>query len=408
MDRVEYLQSLNSRGSQLKGNTPVKALNRSEILKVLLLQGPNSRAEIARITGLSAPTVTRITNALLAENLIREDGLAQTKDRGSPPNILSFNGAIGYVVGIDVGESMIQLTLADVSGYILDTAEAPTKAKSGGARTLKQITSGYFELLERNLVAREKILNVCVGVAGMVIPGPDGCIVNAPDIANWWRYPLESRLLEQLGAKSVHIENARNLAVVCERKIGCAKAYKDIVFLNVKAGIGVGLILNGHLYRGSNGAAGEVGFMMPEKNSPPRDKEGHGALEMHIGIQAILRRLGTLPDDFDSSEEIPYLERIYQLAADGNEKYLEVIRDSCGYLGQMIVNLTSVIDPQIVVLGGDIMPLGEMVREIVQDYVQSYCIKPPLIELSTQGNKTCVYGAVQVACDDIYAKLGIW
>ncbi len=396
----------------LIGTSTVKHKNRGIVLKSLISAGQQSRAELARGTKLSAPTISRIIAELVSAGIVLEEGIVQTGDIGAPASIVSFNVYAGYVVGINIGESIIQIALSDLGGNVIDMETTPTKARVGGDRTVEQMVNGCRKLMKRNGVTNDMIWNICVGVPGTVtVDADDSIIVKSPDIKDWTHYPLKEELIKRIGVKSVYIENAQNLAVVCEHTIGCAENYTDVVFIHVKAGIGAGVLINGNLYRGVGGKAGEIGFTMPSVDCAKPDmdpnKARHGALEMQIGIRAILQKMEVSLDDIDNSEDLPDLEQLYQMAADGDEKLYKIIRSTWDLLGMTAVNICAVLNPQLIVLGGDILPLGEEVRDTITQYVQTYYIEPPAVKLSTQGNKTCMYGAVQMACNRAYQKLGV-
>lgn len=213
------------------------------------------------------------------------------------------------------------------------------------------------------------------------------------------------------GVSHIFVENAQNLAVICEHTVGCAVDYSDVVFIQVKGGIGAGILLNGELFRGSGGVAGEIGFTMPAVQCSVHENRDssarHGALEMEIGIPALLKKLEGIPEYAGSAEEVPDLEALYQRAADGDAYLRRIICETWDYLGMTAVNISAVLNPQIIVLGGDIFPLAEQVRDRVRTYVQTYCLRPPIVELSTQGNKTCLFGSVQMACSRVLRKLGV-
>lgn len=393
------------------GTASVKQKNRGIILKTLLTTGQQTRADLARKTKLSAPTISRLVAEMVTAGIVTETGIKQTGDVGAPGNMLAFNVNAGYVVGIDIGESVIQVALADLGSNVIDIENTSTKSRIGGECTITQLVNATKRLLNRNGVSEEILRCICVGVPGTVDIYEHGVLgVNAPDINGWMHYPLKDILVERIGINDVLVDNAQNLAVVSEHTSGCAAAYTEVVFIQIKGGIGAGILINGELYRGFSGKAGEIAFSMPNLNCTPPDSTygnaRHGAIEKEIGIMALLQKVGeTLTNT--STEDLPGLEELYQRAADGDERLLTVIRESWDLLGMLVVNICSVLNPQIIVLGGDIQPLGDVLRDTILHYVQSYCLQPCEVKLSTQGAKACMIGAVQVACKHVHRKLGI-
>jgi predicted NBD/HSP70 family sugar kinase len=395
-----------------KGNTPIKVMNTGRILKVLMFQGDTSRAEIARQTGLSAPTVTRIVAELLESGLVLDKGTVQLQDRGTPPNLLSFNARIGYLMGIYVGEITIQFLLTDLLGETIDNMELPNMEKIGGDTTVKQIVKGYYSLLEKHDLDTELLWQVCVGVSGTTVTNGINGVINVPDIEGWLKFPLLEKLIAELGTENIQIENADNLAVICEHRLGSAKDYTDVVLINIKSSIGAGVIINNQLYTGYSGVAGEVGFMLPSTyDTPPKaspTKARHGALEMKIGLTALLQQLNIRLEDLDTPKRTPYLEQLIAMALNGDKEIIGTLRESFKYVAQAAVNVCSVLNPQLLILGGDIMPVGDLLLDIVKEYLNDFCLKAPEAKLSVHGSRASVLGAVQVACDKICQRLAIW
>lgn len=410
MNYIHWAELQDKVDGEALGTSSVKQKNRGLILKALITEGSQSRAELARKTQLSPPTVSRIIAELVADNIIHEDGVIKSGDVGAPGSMLSFNAGGGFVIGVNVGESVIQCALANLEGKVIDVENAQTKARLGGERTVEQIADTCIKLINKNNVMRKSVLCLGVGVPGTVNIDNDGVLrVNAPDINGWMQFPLKQMMLERTGIPDIFIENAQNVAVICEHAIGCAVNCSDVVFIHVKAGIGAGVLLNGALFRGRDGKSGEIGFCMPSLDCAPPEISAnhprHGALENKIGLCAILQEAGISISE--TNEDLLDLEGLYQQAKDGDMDLYAVISRTWSHLGMLAVNICSLLNPQMIVLGGDILPLGKQVRNTVEQYVRSYCLSPCEVKLSAQGNQTCMLGAVQLACTRVYRKLGV-
>jgi glucokinase len=389
--------------ARLRTFSRVKRANLSSVMHVLLTQGPNSRAAIARSTRLSPPTVSRLVNELAGHGIITEAGPSQKGDLGAPASILSFNAGLGFVIGIDVGETTTQLALADLSGSVRHRLNLPTRGQVGGDATVEQLARGCRQILEKSKVSKTAIWSACIGIPG--IADKEGH-VNAPDIVGWWRFPLKQKV-EQYLPSEIILENTTNLAVVGEQKDGCAKGHRNVAFVSIRAGIGAGLMIGGHLFRGANGAAGEIGFMVPGIETPPLDKRGHGALEMQAGIEPLLKMLGAKAHALEIVEEGFNLERLFAEAANGDPDCLQVVNVASQYYAQAIVNLVSVLNPELLVIGGDVCPAGDIVLGVIREKVESFFPYPPQVRLSSLGGQAALHGALWVALRAAHAKLGI-
>ena len=188
----ERVEQLYSDPAKARGSGGVKEQNRVSVLKALLIDGVSARVDIARNTGLSQSTVTRVVNDLLRENLVLEKGSSLTGSRGFPPGILSFNGELAYIVGIDIGESFIRYKLTNLLGEHRGSDRVATSALSGGNTTYRQLIGGYSELLGQSGIPPERVWGVCVGIPGVVDPRSGN--VTVPDIRDWWKFPLGAKL----------------------------------------------------------------------------------------------------------------------------------------------------------------------------------------------------------------------
>lgn len=409
MNRISWANISSWDSDLMVGVSSVKQKNRSELLKCLLSQSA-TRAELARKTKLSAPTVSRLISELMENGVVLDIGLQQTGDVGAPGNVIAFNGSSGYVIGVDIGESNIILILADLFGNIIDEETTPTKSRIGGATTVEQIVAATDTLLARNSIPNELFRSICVGVPGTVEVIDGRVLVNCPDISGWSKFELKQLLSDCLNGIDCYIENAQNLAVISEHSNGCATEYQDVVFIQIKGGIGSGILLNGELYRGSSGKAGEIAFGMSSINSDLPDmhngKARHGSIEKEIGIESLLRRSGSSPADYHIND-LPSLDELYLRAVNGNELLLQTIKESWKIIGMMSVNICSALNPQVLVLGGDIEPFKEELRDTIEFYVNNYCLDPCAVRLSNIGAKAAAVGSIQVACGRVYRSLGI-
>jgi predicted NBD/HSP70 family sugar kinase len=389
--------------SQLKLVSHVKKANLSAIMQILLSEGLNSRATIARATKLSPPTISRLIKELVGYGIVTIEGPSQNGDPGAPPSMLKLNAELGHVIGIDVGETVTQFAVSDLRGAIEGRLDLPTKGRVGGDVTLGQIVQGCEQLLVESAIPKDSFWSVCIGIPGII---DELGQVNAPDIAGWWKFPLRERLKGSIISELV-LEKSINLAVVGECEDGCARGYKNVAFISIRAGIGAGLIIGGRLFRGANGAAGEIGFMLTDIDAVPPDNRGHGALEMQVGFDPLLRMLGPRAQDLDNVEGVINLETLFAKAAQGDEDFLNVVDFASRYYAQAIANLVTVLNPDLVVIGGDVCPAGDRVLDAIREKVVSFFPYPPQIKLTSLGAQAALHGALRVALRAAHARLGI-
>ncbi|WP_224076022.1 ROK family protein [Planococcus chinensis] len=321
----------------------VKEGNKSLVLDKIKNDYPISRAAVASQTGLNKGTVSSLVNDLLEDHLIFESGPGESSG-GRRPVMLLFNGTAGYTIGIDLGVNYLLGILSDLEGNVVSQKEARYKKMSYEA-----IEAKLFETIEELMAAAPDsphgIVGIGVGVPGIVDKG--GEILLAPNL-NWKNLNLKN-VLEEKYDLPVIIENEANAGAYGEKKFGAGKECENIIYVSAGIGIGVGLILNGSLYKGANGFSGEMGHMTIQIDGPKCRCGNQGCWELFASEQALIDRaekLGICPEqaDFDLSD-------LLKLAEQGNEQAIELFEQTGDYLGVGINNIINTFNPQQVIIG---------------------------------------------------------
>ena len=263
----------------------LRAINARTILEHIQHTGPVSRAQVARDSGLSKPTVSLGLTALLDADLVREVG--RSSGRPGPSAVLyELNPSAGWVVGIDVGRRRVRAALADITGTVVARRDEPARASS--ARTLiGQIGAIAHGLAAEAGIGWDQVHHVTVGSPGVFEP-TRGAVTLAPNLPGWGRQGLLLRLRDELGSR-IGVENDVNLAAEGERWRGLARGVRNFGFLSVGTGVGMGLVLDGKLYRGAGGAAGEVGYLPIGADPYDRQVRRRGAFEEAVNGTAVVR-----------------------------------------------------------------------------------------------------------------------
>jgi predicted NBD/HSP70 family sugar kinase len=235
----------------------LRAINARAILERIQTTGPVSRAQVARDSGLSKPTVSLGLSALLDAGLVREVG--RSSGRPGPSAVLyELNPEAGWVVGIDVGRRRVRAALADITGAVV--ARRDERARASSARALiGQVGEIAHGLAAEAGIGWDRVHHVTLGSPGVFEP-TRGAVTLAPNLPGWGRQGLLAALRDELGSR-IGLENDVNLAAEGERWHGLGRDVRNFGFLSVGTGVGMGLVLDGKLYRGASGAAGEVGYL---------------------------------------------------------------------------------------------------------------------------------------------------
>ncbi|TWT13346.1 ROK family protein [Planomicrobium sp. CPCC 101079] len=322
----------------------VKEGNKSLVLEKIKNNSPISRAAVASQTGLNKGTVSSLVNDLLDDHLIYESGPGVSSG-GRRPVMLLFNGSAGYSIGIDLGVNYLLGLLTDLNGNIVEKKEIFFKKLS-----YEEIEKKLFEMIDLLSSIAPKsphgIIGIGVGVPGIV--DTNGDILLAPNL-NWKNVNLKT-VLETRYNLPVIIENEANAGAYGEKQFGAGKESDNIIYVSAGIGIGVGLILNGSLYKGSNGFSGEIGHMTIQVDGPVCRCGNQGCWELYASEQALLAKAAELDLPLPLKEELD-LANLISLAEQGNQQVIGLFEQTGDYLGVGINNIINTFNPQQVIIG---------------------------------------------------------
>lgn len=332
-----------------------KQLNKRKVLQYIQNKQGHSRSDIAKSLKISKPTVSNIVEELLEEGWIREkESEKASSSGGRKPFQISFNENAFHIVGIDIGGTSVEIAILNLSGMIINKKKFDTQ-KHVNKDFVYTIADRVSNLLEESGFGIEQIMGVGIGVPG-ITDVYNGIVVDAPTL-NWKHVPLKSQL-ENILKCPVYIDNDVNVAALGEWWKGAGETDNNFLMITLGTGIGCGLIINGDLYRGASYAAGEIGYMVTDKDASEKKYDstfaGYGFLDSHVGGPSITKRMLQYLGASDKEAENWSAEKIFQMAIDGDETTLKVINDFLSHLAYALVNVITIINPQQVVLGGGI------------------------------------------------------
>jgi len=378
----------------------MKQLNRSAVLGLLREHGPLSRSDIAKLLNLSPPTVTRIVSQLIAEGLLREGETTESATKiGRPRTLLHFNFLAHMVIGVDVGGAKTTGSVADLHGDIFYRKTVPSIPDGDRSRSLPAFLDFLEDLLEAAPAPREKIRGIGVGVPSFVLEH-DGTVVWAPALG-WRDVPLKRLVEDRFGIPSF-IENDVNLAALGESQFGIGRGIRNLVCIFIGTGIGGGLILNGELYRGHGGAAGEVGYMVPSPDLLEHSYDDEfGCLESLAAGPGVVRRAEeAISKGAQTSLEIGdalTAKQVFQAARDGDALAQKVVTETVDYLAQAVANVACTLNPEMIILGGALTRSGDLLLEPIKERVRRVVPFWPKIVLTQLGDDAVLQGAIALA-----------
>ena len=382
-----------SGGVGITAGTPrlLRAINERTVLDLIHQQGPLSRAQVARTSGLSKPTVSLALLGLLSSGLVREVGRSRG-ERGPSAVLYELNPVAGFVVGIDVGRKWVRGAIANLAGQIL--AREDERARVTSQRSL----IGQVGSIARRLAREAGVEWSRVTHAGLASPGvfdpARGYVAMAPNLPGWGRHGLVEAVREQLGP-NVTFENDVNLAALAERDHGLGRNVRNFVLLSIGTGIGMALVIDGQLRRGAHGAAGEIAYL-PIGPGDPRDPANRrrGAFEEAAAAAGIVREARQLGMRGPLSAE-----SIFSAARRGHRVAERVVQIEAARLSMAIASIVPMLDPELIVLGGGVGRNADLLLAPIGEELHQLLPFRPRIAVSALGEDAVLQGAVAIAME---------
>ena len=379
----------------------VKSFNKHAALDLIRFSGTGlSRTELAERMGLTRAAISLIIKELLDSKVVIETE-SRSAPSGRPPIVLEVNPKFGLVGAIDMGATHLSIALADFTARIYQEVEYPFDIKAGPEVCLKMVDEGFCNMLKEHGFSLEDISAIGVGVPGPVITEA-GMVIAPPIMPGWDRYPIKTTLEKKWGCP-ITLNNDAELGALGEWAYGAGRGEKNIAYIKVGSGVGAGLIINQQIYGGTTGAAGEIGHLTIVENGPLCSCGNHGCLEAFAGGHAIaeqgriLAKSGkrTLLTDIPA-ENIRAID-VAEAARRGDLYAQEILRRAGTYIGIAIAGLINLFNPSVVIIGGGISQVGDImtipIRQAVRERAMHASEQSVRITTGMLGRRSLLIGA---------------
>lgn len=389
----------------MTGNSDlIRQLNRSLVLELIRRQGPISRADVKRITGLNFTTVTNAVADLVEEGLVQEVGYGSSSG-GRKPVLLTLNPTARYVIGCELQSTELAIGLFDLVGNLVASCERPKSPHTTPQEVVENVAEAVRKLTTKAGVPMEKVEGL-----GVAAPGPldsaNGILLTPPNLVGWKNVPLRQMLEEATGLPVV-VEKDGNAAALGEVWFGAGQGVRDLILIIVDAGIGAGMISGGHLYQSGRNGAGEIGHTTVDIDGPRCSCGNYGCLEavasgfafgrkageeIRRGVQSLL---ATYHDEHGAARiGVPELLE----AADQGDKLAIDLLDECGrILGIAVANVVNMYNPELIVLAGRLAQNSPVVLSRAQEIgkARAFSVLADNVRIvkSALGSKFLVAGA---------------
>lgn len=393
-----------NRSSQLKSGLVVgnasglRGLNANQVLDLIRRHGPISRAALAKISGLSKPTISQQVDALIRGGLAVESGTGKSaRAGGKKPIMVRFNAEFGSVVSVDMATDEVRVALADLSGNITKRLTGRMSPSDSLDQVLGLIRELLSDLAFSQPSVAETVQAICVGCPGRVDP-ERGVILKA-DLFGWRDVRVSDYLASRFH-RPVLAENDVNLAMIGEFHHGCARGARNAVLVRLHRGIGSGILINGSLYRGSHWAAGEIAHFVLGPLGADADTTVRGQLEWAVGLDRIVDQ-AHLPSPSPAGPD-DVVSLLLESANAGDATSKAVLEDLLARIAGAVANLVAAFDPDMVIFsGGPLVRLSTMIGARVTRGVPW----PVEIVQSNMGDDAVLLGGVDLALEYVYEQI---
>ena len=386
--------------------TSVRQVNKESILEMIRWAPEGiSRAEIAQQLGVSRATVSAVVDRLIDSGLVLERGEGVSRG-GRRPIVLEITGDGGRVVGVDIGATHLTVILTDLRGRILSETQSSIDVLGGADGTLHKVCEQVRETVTRVGCAWDEIHAIGVGVPGPVITS-EGIVSTPPLMPGWDGFPIRDFLVEQWGT-TVTVDNDADLGALGEWAYGAGQQVSSLTYIKIGTGIGCGILLDGRIYHGVQGTAGEIGHMTISADGPPCSCGNYGCLEAMAGGRAIAERAQlavkagqrTLLANGGPVEAIT-ARHVAEAAQAGDAVSQQLLNDAGRHIGSAVATLVNLLNPGLVLIGGGVAQSGthllRPLREAALQRSLRASMRATRIEVGALGRKATAMGAVALA-----------
>jgi N-acetylglucosamine repressor len=382
----------------------MKSHNQSTVLNMIRLREPISRAEIAKLAGLTPPTVSSLVSELVEKNLITEEQLTSSKVGGRKPIMLRINYSAHYIIGVYAAAEVIRVILTTMDGkilndYMIDITILPSKSEF-----INMIMKSIHYVLNETHIEKDLILGIGFAMHGLVDPD-QGLAIFSPHL-HLENIPIKESLEKEFNIPVV-VENDVRALAIAESWFGQGQGFSNFICLSVGRGIGSGIFINNEIYKSSFNTAGEIGHTIVDVNGPQCNCGNKGCLEAVASESAILdkvykgldsNRESKLRDWVKGSEKNLSIQMVFKAAQEGDCLATSILEESGHSLGIATANLINILKPSKVILEGRIFEEGDFVLSPLKKMINQYTFKSSQEEItvvcSKLGKTGMVLGAV--------------
>ncbi|WP_370222968.1 ROK family transcriptional regulator [Cytobacillus sp.] len=343
----------------------MKRQNKNLVLDILKTKSPISRIDIAKMTGMSPTSITRIVNELQLQGYLRETE-AVASGVGRKATLLEVRGDVFYTVGIEIDKSLLKIGIVNYIGEMVSLHKSKRNESESYMETLQKINAVIRKIMDENEIPAAKIMGLAVGLPGY-IDYKNG-IVKVSDQLKWKDASLAEDL-QKLTSFNVIVDNELKMKIVAESFTGKAKDTQNSILVGIGSGIGSSIMLNGEIYRGETNNAGEIGHTVIDPTGNVCNCGKIGCLATYISEGAILA-------DSRKVKDISSIEDVFQSYRDREPWALNIMDRASTYIALAISNLLCLYNPEVIILSGNTIEKLPEMKEAIEQKCELYIWEP--------------------------------
>ncbi|MEH6991831.1 ROK family transcriptional regulator [Neobacillus drentensis] len=382
----------------------MKSHNQSTVLNMIRLSEPISRAEIAKQTNLTPPTVSSLVSELIEKNLITEEQSTNSKAGGRKPIMLRINYSAHYIIGVYAAAEVVRVILTTMDGKIVADNSKEITVLPSKTEFINMIIDNIHNILNKTAIEKDLILGIGFAMHGLVDPD-QGLAIFSPHL-RLENIPIKVSLENEFNFPVI-VENDVRALAIAESWFGQGQGVSDFICLSVGRGIGSGIFINNEIYKSSFNTAGEIGHTILDINGPKCQCGNNGCLEAYASESAILnnvkKELITNQDSLihiwikDGSDELS-IKMVFKAAKQGDRFAISILEDAGKSLGLAAANMINILKPSKLIVEGSIFEEGDFVLSPLLEMIEKYTFKSSHEEIpvvcSNLGKTGMVLGAV--------------
>jgi len=380
---------VSGRGAAAGSQTSLREANKALVVGAVQRYGGLTQVELAAATGLSQATVSTIVRELLSAGIV---DTAVTTRSGRRAQLVTLARRIGLAVGVQVGHRHLRVALGDFAHEVVAEQTLPLPYEHPSDTTLDRAALLVMELLERIGSGLDEVVGIGVGVPAPV--DTDTGMVSVPGVMRGWEGEHLGQVLTKRLGRPVHVDNDANLGALAEATLGAARGYRDAVYVRASYGTGAGIVINGQVHRGFAGTAGEIGHVQVDPTGHICRCGSRGCLDTVVGANALVEPLRATHGSLA-------LRDVIARTREGHPGFARVVADAGAVIGSVVAGLGTAVNPQCVVVGGELSETGEVLlgplRESVRRRVLLNQIAPLEVVPAALGQRAEVMGALVLA-----------